>query len=138
MPKTCDIACVRVYVCACVCILCACVRALVYVVKSRQSTPTSATIRVDPFGEGRMGESCLPHSVLHEKVLTLRKLCVRLVHPTKVKSWESYKPTKTLGCVRSLVKRMGTIAYISNQVVDAVQYDLTLHIVIRGYNSIDR
>ena len=81
-----------------------------------------------------MGESCLPHSVLHEKVLTLRKLCVRLVHPTKVKSWESYKPIKTLGCVRSLVKGVGIVAYISNQVEDAsaVQYGLTLHIVIRG------
>ena len=126
--------------CVRACVYCVRVCALVYVVKSRQSTPTSATIRVDPFGEGRMGESCLPHSVLHEKVLTLRKLCVRLVHPTKVKSWESYKPIKTLGCVRSLVKRVGTVAYISNQVVaaSAVQYTLTLHIVIRGYSSIDR
>ena len=68
MPKTCDIACVCVYVCVVrACVYCVRVCALVYVVKSRQSTPTSATIRVDPFGEGRMGESCLPHSVLHEK-----------------------------------------------------------------------
>ena len=41
-----------------------------------------------------MGESYLPHSVLHEKVLTLRNLCVRLVHRPKAKSWESYRPIK--------------------------------------------
>ena len=48
-------------------------------------------------GEGRMGESYLPHSVLHEKVLTLRKLFVHLVHRPKVKSQESYRPDKTQG-----------------------------------------
>ena len=46
---------------------------------------------------GRMGESYLPHSVLHEKVLTLRKLFVHLVHRPKVKSQESYRPGKTQG-----------------------------------------
>ena len=44
-----------------------------------------------------MGESYLPHSVLHEKVLTLRKLFVHLVHRPKVKSQESYRPDKTQG-----------------------------------------
>ena len=44
-----------------------------------------------------MGESCLPHSVLHEKVLTLRKLFVHLVHRPKVKSQESNRPDKTQG-----------------------------------------
>ena len=44
-----------------------------------------------------MGESYLPHSVLHEKVLTLRKLFVHLVHRPKVKSQESYRPNKTQG-----------------------------------------
>ena len=87
-----------------------------------------------------MGESCLPHSVLHEKALTLLKLCVRLVHRTKVKSWESYKPIKNPRVCAISGQEGGTVAYISNQVEDAsaVQYGLTLHIVIRGYNSIDR
>ena len=40
-----------------------------YTVKCRQSAPTSATLPVGPGGEGRMGESYLPHSVLHEEVL---------------------------------------------------------------------
>ena len=44
-----------------------------------------------------MGESYLPHSVLHEKVLTLRKLFVHLVHRPKVKCQESYRPDKTQG-----------------------------------------
>ena len=46
-----------------------------------------------------MGESYLPHSVrtIHEKVLTLRKLFVHLVHRPKVKSQESYRPAKTQG-----------------------------------------
>ena len=43
-----------------------------------------------------MGESYLPHSVLHEKVRTLRKLFVHLVHrPKVIKSQESYRPDKT-------------------------------------------
>ena len=44
-----------------------------------------------------MGESYMPHSVLHGKELTLRKLCVRLVHRPEVKSRESYRPIKTQG-----------------------------------------
>ena len=44
-----------------------------------------------------MGESYLPHSVLHEKVLTLRKLYVHLVHRPKVKSQGSNRPDKTQG-----------------------------------------
>ena len=44
-----------------------------------------------------MGESYLSHSVLHEKVLTLRKLFVHLVHRPKVKSQESCRPDKTQG-----------------------------------------
>ena len=44
-----------------------------------------------------MGESYLTHSVLHEKVLTLRKLFVHLVPRPKVKSQESYRSVKTQG-----------------------------------------
>ena len=44
-----------------------------------------------------MGESYLPHAVLHEKVLTLRNLFVHLVCRPKVKSQESYRPDKTQG-----------------------------------------
>ena len=65
------------------------VRKVPTTVKSRQSAPTSSTLQV-----GRGG---LPHSVLHEKVLTLRKLFVHLVHRPKVKSQESYRPDKTQG-----------------------------------------
>ena len=77
-----------------------------------------------------MGESSLPHLVQHEKVLTPRKLFVHLVHRPKVKSQESYRPVKTSGFVRSLVKRVprvGTVAYISNGVehASAVQYGIT-------------
>ena len=56
-----------------------------------------------------MGESYLPHSVLHEKVLTLRKLFVHLVHRPKVKSQESNTDEQTrqnAGFVRSLVRRV--------------------------------
>ena len=44
-----------------------------------------------------MSESYSAHSVLHEKVLALRKLCVCLVHRPKVKSRTSYRPIKTQG-----------------------------------------
>ena len=84
---------VCVCVCVCVCVrarACVCVRALVCVC-------VCVCVCVGPDGEGRMGESYLPHSVLHEKVLTLRILFVHLVHRPKVKSQESYKPIKTQG-----------------------------------------
>ena len=45
-----------------------------------------------------MGESYLPHSVPHEKVLTLRKLFVHLIHRPKVtESQESNRSDKTQG-----------------------------------------
>ena len=74
-----------------------------------------------------MGESYLSHSVLHEKVLALRKLFVHLVHRPKVKSQESYRPVKTQGLCDPLVKRVGTVAYISNgaEHASAVQYGIT-------------
>ena len=68
-----------------------------------------------------MGESNLPHSV-HEKELTVQKLCVRLVHRPKVKSREGVVPRPTHqnpGFVRSLVKMVGTVAYVSNRVEHA-------------------
>ena len=40
----------------------------------RKITPERPYLLVASGGEGRMGESYLPHSVQHEKVLTLRKL----------------------------------------------------------------
>ena len=54
-----------------------------------------------------MGESYLPHSVLHEKVLTLRKL---FVHPTKGHAPGVVQTRQNAGFVRSLVKRVGTIS----------------------------
>ena len=45
-----------------------------------------------------MGESYLPHSVPHEKVLALRKLFVHLIHRPKVtESQESNRSDKTQG-----------------------------------------
>ena len=87
-----------------------------------------------------MGESYLPHSVLHEKVLTLRKLFMHLVHRPKVKSQDlGFEQTRqNAGFVRSLVRRVGTVAYISNGVehASAVQYGITdCDRVIRGYNQ---
>ena len=63
----------------------------------RKIPPERLYLLVASGGEGRMGESYLPHSAQHEKVLTLRKLFVHLVHRPKVKSQESYRPVKTQG-----------------------------------------
>ena len=74
-----------------------------------------------------MGKSYLPRSVLHEKILTLPKLFVHLLHRRKPQEPGVVQTNQNPGFVRALVKRVGTVAYISNGVEHAfaVQYVIT-------------
>ena len=100
----------------------------VHTVKSGQSGPPSATIRVDrSIGGGADGRV----------LLAAFSTTWKSTHPTKsVRAFRTPTEGQELGVVQthqkpgfapSLVKRVGTVAYISNQVEDAsaVQYGLT-------------
>ena len=85
-----------------------------------------------------MGESYLPHSVLHEKSTHPTKTVRASRTPTKGQEPGVVQTRQNAGFVRSLVKRVGTVAYISNGVehAPAVQYGITdCDRVIRGYNQ---
>ena len=72
------------------------------------------------------GESFLPHSVLHEKALPTKTVRASRT-PTKGQEPGVIHTRQNSGFVRSLIKRVGTVAYISNGVehASAVQYGIT-------------
>ena len=82
-----------------------------------------------------MGESYLPHSVLHEKVLTLRKLFVHLVHRPKVKSQESYRPDKTQGLCDSWSRGWALLRTFPTGLSTRLQYSTASQTATESYED---
>ena len=82
-----------------------------------------------------MGESYLPYSVLHEKVLNLRKLFVHLVHRPRVKSQESYRPIKTQGLCDPWSRGWALLRTFPTGLSTRLQYSTASQTVTESYED---